>query len=400
MPYHPSNVALEIGTTNVRALVGEIREDHHVVVTGVGVARSDGVRKGQIVSVEAAVEPVRDALRQAAEQSDVAIRTVYLAVTGGHIRGDINRGTIHVMNPEGAITEAEVRSVAQVAKSISLPQGREVMHTIWKQFFVDGHEGVSDPIGLSGRRLEQEIMILHGEQSQIMNAVRVARNADVEVEDIAFSGLCASLAALTPEQRNSGVLLLNLGGGTTEYYAYANRAIAAAGVIAVGGDHLTNDIALGLKIPTARAERLKLEHGSAVPEPAQRHQPIPLPAESGFPERVVRLGDLQTIIHARMQETLRIVRKEMERQGLLERLGAGVVLTGGGALLRRLPDLVSREFNLPCGLGRPRGVSGLSVNFEPEFATAVGLLLYIERGGPRVGSGWNFRDLLRRVFGG
>lgn len=399
MPYHPNHVALEIGTTNVRALVGEFREDHHVVITGVGVARSDGVRKGQIVSVEAAVEPVREALRQASEQSAVDIRTVYLAVTGGHIRGDINRGTIHVMNAEGAITEAEVNAVAQVAKSINLPPGREVMHTIWKQFFVDGHEGVTNPIGLSGRRLEQEILILHGEQAQVMNMVRVAREAGVEVEDIAFSGLCASLAALTPEQRNSGVLLLNLGGGTTEYYVYANRAIAAAGVIAVGGDHITNDIALGLKVPTARAERLKIEHGSAVPEPTQRHQAIPLPAESGFPERVVRLGDLHLIIHARVQEMLRIVRRELERQNLLERLGAGVVLTGGGALLRRLPDLVVREFNLPCVLGRPRGVSGLSVNFEPEFATVVGLLLYIERGGARTGFGDYFRDLLRRLFG-
>ncbi len=398
MPSIPPIVALEIGTTYTRALVGEAREDGGLVVTGVGEERSAGVRKGLIVAMEQAAEAVRRALERAEEHSGVDIARVHLAVSGGHIRAQVNRGIVQVMNEEREITREEMRDVAAAARNVSLPPERLTLHSIAQHYYVDDQEGVVNPEGMEGSRLELDMLIIHAEGALLRNTMRVAQGVGVEVADVAFSGLCAALGALTPEQKAGGVLVLNLGGGTTEYLVYANQTVAAAGVIAVGGDHVTNDIALGLRIPHAQAERLKIEHGAAEPDLERRHQTISLPAESGFPGRTVRLSDLHLIMHARWRELLRIVKKELERRGVIIRLGAGVVLTGGGAHTRRLPELVSREFNMPCVIGRPRGVSGLAVAGESEYATLVGLLRYAQISGGRSGrgglGGWIWRILM------
>ncbi len=398
MPGLPPIVALEIGTSFTRAMVGEAREDGGLVVTGLGEERSSGVRKGLIVSMESAADGARRALERAEEHSGVDIARVYLAASGGHILAQVNRGVVQVLNDEREITREEIRDVAEAARKISLPPERVVLHSIAQHYYVDEQEGVVNPEGMEGSRLELDMLIIHAEGALLRNTMRVAQSVGVEVDDVAFGGLCAALGVLTPEQKAGGVLVINLGGGTTEYLVYANQTVAAAGVVAVGGDHVTNDIALGLRVPLAQAERLKIEHGAAEPDAAQRRQTISLPAESGFPGRVILLGDLHVIIHARMQELLRIVKKHLDRQGVTVRLGAGIVLTGGGALLRRLPELASREFNLPCAIGRPRGVSGLAVAGGPEYATLVGLLRYAQISGARSGrgrlGGW-IRRLLR-----
>ncbi len=395
----PAIAALEIGTTKTRVLIAEIREDGHLTVVGVGEARSEGVRKGQIVALDAAANGVRAAVQAAEDQSGRPVDVCYLALSGGHIRGEVNRGTVHIMNEERLVRQKEMEDVAAAARRMNLPSGRETLHSIGQHYYVDGQEGVVNPEGMEGSRIELDMLIVHGDGAPMRNTVRAARMASLEVEDVAFSGLCAALAVLTPEQKASGALVLNLGGGMTDYLVYANQMVAAAGAVAVGGDHVTNDIALGLKIPTAQAERLKIEHGAAEIEPARRHEAIPLPAESGFPGRNVRLGDLHLIAHARLQELLKIIRRDLERRGVLIRLGAGVVLTGGGALLRRLPELVSREYNLPCVIGKPIGVSGLGVASGAEYATAVGLLRYAAMNGGRSASGARWSDFLRRLFG-
>jgi cell division protein FtsA len=290
-----------------------------------------------------------------------------------------------------------MRDVATAARNISLPPERVILHSIAQHYAVDDQEGVVNPEGMEGSRLELNMLIVHAEGALLRNTMRTAQSVGVEVADVAFGGLCAALGALTPQQKAGGVLVLNLGGGTTEYLVYANQTVASAGVIAVGGDHVTNDVAIGLRIPLAQAEQLKIDHGAAEPDPTRRRQMVSLPAESGFSGQTVCLDDLHLIMHARLRELLRIVKKELERQGVIIRLGAGIVLTGGGALTRRLPELASREFNLPCVLGRPRGVSGLAVAGGPEYATLVGLLRYAQICGARSSrtgfGGWIWRLL-------
>ena len=295
----PPIAALEIGTTNVRTLIGEAREDGFLMVTGVGECRSAGVRKGEIVDFDNALACVRTSLQMAEEQSNVGIQQVYLVLTGSHIRSDINRGTVHVMNDEHEITALEMEQASEAARKMNLPTDREVLHSINQHYYVDSQGGVVNPLGMEGMQLSLDMLIVHGAGNLLRNTIRVARTVPIDVQDVAFSGLCASLAVLTPEQKASGVLVLDLGGGTTDYLVYANQMMARAGSFGVGGDHATNDIALGLKIPTLHAERLKIQHGDAMLRPATRNHTVALAAEGGFPGRTVRRTELQTIVHAR-----------------------------------------------------------------------------------------------------
>jgi cell division protein FtsA len=253
---------------------------------------------------------------------------------------------------------------------------------------------------MEGARLSLDVLVLHGVRSRLHNAVRVVRSVPVDIEDVAFSGLCASLAVLTDEQKQDGVLVLDLGGGTTDYVAYAGGVVAAAGVLAVGGDHVSNDIALAFNIPTARAETLKRQWGAAIVEPGSASRRVSLPAEVGFAGRSISLNGLQTVINARMDETLRLVRKRLHEAGVLLRIGAGVVLSGGGAQLKGLPALAEHVFGLPCGIGVPRDVSGLAkVTEGPQYAVAAGLVQYGFRTAASRQNDGRIGGLLRRFFG-
>ncbi len=398
----PPIVALEIGTARVRALVGEAREDGHLMVTAIGEVRSIGVRKSEVIDFDQALNGVRHALHLAEEQSDVAVRRVHLVLSGARMRSDVNRGTVHVLNEDREVTPELMEQAAEAARTVNLPPDREILHSISQQYYVDAQEGVINPEGMEGGQLSLDMLIVHGQGNTLRNTVKVARSAGVDVEDVAFGGLCSALAVLTPEQKKSGALVLDLGAGTTDYLAYAHQGVAAAGSLAVGGEHVTNDIAIGLRIPHAQAEKLKLQHGSAVPPAGpQAPQAVSLPAEGGFQGRMVRLADLHTIIHARQEELLERVQAELRERGLQHHLGAGVVLTGGGALLAGMTDLVERVFNVPCADGRPRAVSGLaSVTGGPEYAAAVGMLRYGMLTAPRDGEGGltrMFKKLLGRT---
>jgi cell division protein FtsA len=369
-------------------LVGEAREDGHLMVTGVGESPSRGVRKGEIIDFDNALSCVRSALDTAEEQSQVAIRQSHVVVSGAHIRSTVNRGSVPVLAQGGEITAEAIDNVMAVGRAVSLSEDREIIHTICQHFFVDDQKGVVNPEGMEGSKLSVDMLILHCIRNRVRNTVRVVKSAGVDVQDVAFGGLCSGLAVLTGEQKESGVLVIDLGGGTTDYLAYGGKAIACAGSLAVGGDHVTNDIALGLRIPMSQAERLKIDSGNAVPDPKARGQTIMLPAEGGFPERFVKLEDLQTIVHARMEETLSMVKEEMQQYELVPHLGAGVILTGGGAHMRNVKKLAEKVFDLPCTLGQPKGVSGLAVVTEgPDYAAPIGMVRYGFKTGGRAPQG-------------
>jgi cell division protein FtsA len=365
-------VAVEIGTSRVRVFVGEAREDGGLMITAVGDCASSGMRKGELFHFESASGCLERALRQAEDAANITVNEVHVALSGSQIEGLPNRGEIPV---EGEITAEHVEHVRRVAREVTLPADREIMHSIVGQFSVDGLCGVK-PEGMVGQKLAADVLIVHGQHARMFNLVRVVKGLKLEVVDLLFSGLCAAMSALSAEQKLQGVLLIDLGGGTTDYMAYAQAKIADAGAIGVGGDHVTNDIAKAFRLSMVEAEALKLQHGDAMVSAAGRTRRLPLPASAGETPRTAKLSDLQNVVHLRMEETFGLIRARLQRQNLLNLLGGGVVLTGGGAYLKNVTQLAEKVFGLPCEIGGPRNVSGVTANLSgPEYATGVGAVL-------------------------
>jgi cell division protein FtsA len=375
-------VAIEIGTTKVRVLVAEAREDGHLMITGIGEQASRGIRKGEIVHFDNALTSVKAALDEAETQSRVSIHEVNIILSGGHIQCLVNRGAVPIMGDEREIVTEDVRNAINTAKAVSIPPEREIIHSIQQHFFVDEQPGVVDPEGMEGSKLSVDMLMLHGVRTRLLNILRLVKTAQVEFLDRAFGGLFSSLAVLTPEQKEHGAIVIDIGGGTTDYFVYANKKVALAGTLALGGDHITNDLALGLRVPTSQAERLKIQFGSAMVDLTQREQTVTIPPEGGFTGGQVKVVDVQTIINARVDEIFHMIEEKLVATDLIHHIGAGVILTGGTARLRRLDDLAGKIFNVPCRLGKPRDVSGLAVATEGcEFAAPIGLLRFAEKTG-------------------
>lgn len=395
----PPVVALEVGTSKVVALVGEIREDGCVAIIGMGECESRGMRKGEVVDLENAVSCVRSALHGAEESAQVTIHRVHIALSGGHIQSQMNRGTVRVLDPGGEITEEDIEKVKELAKTVSLPPEREILHTIYGRYCVDDHQYVQNPDGLFGAKLSLDVLALHGVKSRRQNNTKVVDSVPMEIQDVAFSGWCAGQAVLTPEQKEIGALVVDLGGGTTNYVAYCDKILDGAGVFAVGGEHVTNDISLAFNLSLKQAEFLKREHGSAVVDLANRTKRIAPPPEVGFPDRPVSLSALHTVINARARETLEMVKTRIEQCESGRRFGAGVILTGGGARLRGITEIAEKVFNLPCRIGTPRDVDGIAAAIEgPEYAVAVGMVRYGLTNACEE-EAFSFGGLIRRLFG-
>lgn len=366
-------VGLEIGTSRVRVFVGEAREDDALMITAVGDVASAGMRKGEMFDFDSINACVETALRQAEEAANLTINEVHLTLSGSQIESLPHRGEIPISGEE--ITPRDVEHVLDVAKEVALPVERQILHTITGQFCVDGLCGVS-PVGMTAHMLAADVLIVHGIHSRLMNLVRLVQSAKLELADLFFSGLCSAIAVLAAEQKRQGAIVIDLGGGTTDFVVYAQNKIADAGVIGVGGDHVTNDIARAFRLSTSEAETLKIQHGDAMVSAAGRTRRLPLPASLGETSRTAKLSDLQTVIHLRLEETLGFIRNRLHQQNLLSSLGAGVILTGGGANLKNLVALSEKVFGLPCTMGVPRHVSGLSTNLAtPEYATGIGAVL-------------------------
>src|SRR5215475_2504924 len=295
--FDPSSiiVGLEIGTSKVCAVVGELNPEGALNIVGLGQARSRGVRKGEIADVSAVEEDVRHAIVEAEHMADVEIRSVYLGVTGAHVRGFNNRGVHPVVSADREISEADVQDVIKNAKTINLPAQNHVLHAIRQHFLVDGQDGITNPVGMLGAKVEVDVHVIHGSFNRLQNAIRAVKGLQLEVDDIVFNGLACSLALLTNEQKELGSLVIDIGGGTTEYAVYSNGIVKHTGVLAIGGDHVSNDLAYGLKVPLSRAEQLKIEHGSAFVDETAKGQTTTIASELGMPLKVINLEHLRRI---------------------------------------------------------------------------------------------------------
>ena len=380
--------ALEIGTSKIIAMVGETREDGNVMITGVGERPSSGVRKGEIIDLESATLCAKSVLAEAEETSNVALGQVFMAASGGHIRGLVNRGAIPLRDSDGLVSEEDVDQVMELARAVNLPADREVIHTICRHFCIDDQERVIKPEGMAGAKLSVDMLVLHGVRGLLRNTVRVVEQIPMEVQDVAFSGLCSALSVLTAEQKKSGVVVVDLGGGTTDYMAYAGGVVACGGALGVGGDHVTNDLAIAFNIPMGRAEKLKQEIGSATIPSVLDPAKVSLPAEVGFPGRTINVRPVHTVINARMDEVFQMIKKRLDDDNVLPMVGAGVVLTGGGAHMKGVTELAETVFGVPCFIGAPRGITGIAVATDgPEYAACCGLVQYGFRVQERPGSG-------------
>jgi cell division protein FtsA len=369
-------VGLDIGTAKVAAVVGEVTESGGVNVIGIGQCASRGVRKGEVVNADLAAEDVRNAIVEAEKSADVEIASVYLSVTGGHLTSLNTHGVFTASSDDHEISQPDVNEVLANAKVFNRPSENTVLHAIRQHFTVNGQAAIADPIGMLGGKLELDMHVVHGVTTRLQNPVRVVTGLNLEVEELVFSGLASSLALLDNEQKQMGVLVVDFGAGTTEYVVYADGVIKHTGILAVGGDHVTNDLSYGLRMAPARAALLKREHGAATIEGAAG-QTLTLTNENGFPDRRVNLEHLRRIMVARLDETLQLIDEDIGEQGFHDQLRAGVCLCGGGARIRGIEKLAEEVFGLPASLGRANAVGGLrSATDDPELATAVGLVKY------------------------
>jgi cell division protein FtsA len=367
-------VGLEIGTSKVCAVVGEVSADGALNVIGLGQSRSRGVRKGEVVDTAQAEEDVRNAIVEAEQMADVEIRNVYLGVTGGHIRGFNNRGVHPVVSADREISDDDVQDVIKNAKAINLPTENNVVHAIRQHFLVDGQDRVANPVGMLGSRLEVDMHVVHGITNRLQNSIRLVKGLQLEVDEIVFSGLASSLALLNAEQKELGALVIDIGGGTTDYVVYSDGVIKHTGVLAIGGDHVSNDLAYGLKVPLSRAEKLKLEHGSAIVDEAIKGQTATITNELGLPLKTINIEHLQRIMSLRVEEIFQLIAQDLENVGLFDYLRAGVFLCGGGARIPHVAKLAEPVLQMPVTLGQTNSVSGIkSALDQPEFVTAIGL---------------------------
>jgi len=367
-------VGLEIGTSKVCAVVGELNADGVLNIIGLGQSRSRGVRKGEVADLAQAEEDVRNAVVEAEQMADVEIRSVFLGVAGGHVRGFNNRGMHPVVSADREISDDDVQDVIKNAKAINLPTENSVIHAIRQHFFVDGQDGVTNPVGMLGSRLEVDVHVVHGMTNRLQNSIRLVKGLQLEVEDIVFNGLASSLALLTAEQKELGALVIDIGGGTTDFVVYADGVIKHTGAIAVGGDHVSNDLAYGLKVPLSRAEKLKLEHGSATLDPECKGQTVTITNELGLVLKVVNIEHLRQIMSLRLEEIFQLIAQDLEQAGLADYLRAGVFLCGGCARTPNISRLAEQMLQMPVAAGQTQSISGLkSALDQPEFVTAIGL---------------------------
>ena len=339
-------VGLEIGTSKVCAVVGELSPAGALNIIGVGQAKSRGVRKGEVTDPESAAEDVRNAIVEAEQMADVEIRSVYLGVTGAHVRGFTNRGVHPIVSSDREITREDVEDVIKNAKAINLPAEHYVLHAIRQHFLVDGQDGIVDPAGMFGSRLEVDMHVIRGHFNRLQNPIRIVKGLQLEVDAIVFNGLASALALLTSEQKELGTLVIDLGAGTTEYIVYAGGIIKHAGVLAVGGDHISNDLAWGIKVPLGRAESLKVDHGSACLEESAKGRTVTPENEHGLPGKSVNLEHLQRIMALRVEEILELIAQELGDAGQLNCLRSGVVICGGGAGIPGLRKVAEEMFQV------------------------------------------------------
>jgi len=371
-------VGLEIGTSKTCFVVGEVKPDTAVKILGIGVTKTAGVRKGEIYDFSQARACLKDALAKAEDSSDVEIGSVYLAVSGAHIQGINNRGTFRLPDGHPTVAPEHVEEARTIARDVHIPQDHVYLHPIIRNYLLDGLEHSTSPVGLFGKTVEADFHIVHGIGTRIQNSIKLVREIPLEVDDIVFSPIATAQMALDREQRERGALVIDIGGGTTDYALYLNGAIAASGCIPVGGDHITNDIHLVTGLQFSAADRLKIMEGDASADPARSIGMAKLTDDRGFAEVEVARSVLNEVIRQRLEETLKLVRQRLP-PGAVEAIGAGIFLAGGTSLMRGFDTLAFDVFGRDIYRPELPDVSGIQASFrDPQYSTAIGLIRYAQ----------------------
>ncbi len=367
-------VGLDIGTTKVAAIVGEVTEDG-IDIIGIGSHPSRGLRKGVVINIESTVESIKKAVSEAELMAGCDITSVFAGIAGGHIKGLNSHGIVAVKDKE--VRENDVVRVIDAAQAVAIPLDREVIHVIPQEYIVDGQDGIKEPIGMSGVRFEAKVHIVTAAVTSAQNIVKCANRCGLNVNDIILQPLASGESVLTSEEKELGVALVDIGGGTSDIVIYSEGAVVHTSVLTLGGNHITNDVAVGLRTPAAEAERIKQKYGSALSSMVQKDETIEVPSVGGRKPRILSRQILAEIIEPRVEEIFTLIQQEITKSGFENRISSGIVLTGGSVILEGMTELAEQVFNMPIRRGAPRGIGGLvDVVKSPMYATGVGLVLW------------------------
>ena len=367
-------VGLDIGTSKVCAVVGEMTE-RGMEIIGVGSHPSQGLRKGVVINIESTVDSIKKAVEEAELMAGCEINSVFTGIAGGHIKGFNSHGIVAVKNKE--VTQRDVDRVIDAAKAVAIPMDREVLHILPQEYLIDDQDGIKEPLGMSGVRLEAKVHIVTGAVTSAQNIIKCCNRTGLNVAAIALEPLASAEAVLTPEERELGVALVDMGGGTTDIALFHDGAVKHTAVLAIGGNHLTSDIAAGLRTPIGEAERIKQRFGYARTSMVTKDERVEVPSVGGRNSRTISRQILCEIIEPRLEEIFQLIRREIAKSGYQGSLASGVVMTGGSTLLPGMIEMAEGIFTMPVRLGVPTHVGGLiDVVSSPIYATGVGLVLY------------------------
>jgi cell division protein FtsA len=368
-------VGLDVGTSKVVALVGELTADGAIEIIGLGSQPSRGLKKGVVVNIESTVQSIQRAIEEAELMAGCEINAVYAGIAGSHIRSLNSHGVVAIRDRE--VTHADVEHVIEAAKAVAIPADQRILHVLPQEFIIDGQEGIRDPIGMSGVRLEAKVHIVTGADSAAQNIIKCVQRCGLVVEDIVLEQLASSFAVLTDDEKELGVCIVDVGGGTTDIAVFSGGAIRHTAVIPIAGDQVTNDIAVSMRTPTQYAEDIKVRFACALSQLANPDESIEVPSVGDRPARRLARQTLAEVVEPRYEELFNLIREELRRSGFEEVIAAGIVLTGGSARMEGAIELAEEIFHVPVRLGVPGQVRGLADAVQnPIYSTAVGLLLY------------------------
>jgi len=366
--------ALDIGTTKICAIAAEVTEGNKLNIKGIGTSPSRGLKKGVIIDIEETVESIKKAVHEAEKASGVEIKSVYTGIAGSHILGLNSKGAAPIKNQE--VTMGDIEKALETARAIAIPPDREILHVIPQEFIIDGQDGIKNPLGISGVRLEVLVHIITGAITSAQNIVKSINKAGLDVMDIILQPLASSEAVLTQDEKDLGAALIDIGGGTTDMAIFVNGSVTHTVVIPLGGNHVTNDIAFGIRTPFAEAESLKIAYGCALRSQVMENGTIEVQDVGGRPPRHLSRHELAAIIEPRAEEIFEYAIREIKKTHYSDMLSSGIVLTGGSSIMKGMTEIAEKTTGLPVRLGGPGNISGNTDNINhPMYATGVGILL-------------------------
>lgn len=372
---NPVIAGLDIGSTKVGFVIGVVNSENKIEVVGVGKAHNTGIRQGVVVNIEATQSAIKKAKEEAELMSGYQVQEAWVGVSGTHIKSFDSKGMIAIKNKE--VTQSDIDRVIEAAKAVAVPADRQVLHVLPREYKVDTQDGISDPIGMSGVRLEANVHIVTGGQTAINNTIKCVEKSGIKIKGLVLDSLAASMCVLSEDEKSLGVCVVDMGGGTCNLLYFVNGSVAHTSVIPVGGQHFTHDVAIGLRTPQNSAEQLKVDFGYAISSQIDEQEVVDVQGVGGRKSRSIPRKDLADVLEARSEETLNLIQQDMKMSGLMSMMGSGVVLTGGACQLQGLVEMGEFIFEIPVRKGIPSGVGGLSdVVRLSEYATAVGLLYY------------------------